>query len=61
MTLEEISLLKTVFEKPDPVLLAKNLKSYIKNTITMNILALDKTYLNLKMMIEIGASRVFLV
>ena len=28
LTLEEMSLLKTVYENPDPVLLARNLKSY---------------------------------
>lgn len=60
MTLEEMSLLKTVFENPEPVLLARNLKSYFtKNTIRMN--GRKETYLDEKMNIKVGTSCVFLV
>ena len=62
LTLEEISLLKTVYENPDPVLLARNLKSYtIEKPKLVKITVLKYTYFDEKMNIKVGASCVPLI
>jgi hypothetical protein len=65
LILEEISLLKTVFENPESVLLARNLNNYIKikrHVMNNSMCFIElETYLNEKMNIKIGASCVLLV
>jgi hypothetical protein len=56
-TLEETSLLKTVLQKPESVLLERNLKSYTK----INQAFKRSAYLNKKMNVKIQASSIFLV
>lgn len=61
LTLEATSLLRTVLQKAESVLLVRNLKSYRKQKKRDECYANNNTYLDEKMNVEISASSVLLV
>ena len=60
LVLEEMSLLRTVLQKADSVLLVRNLKSCIKEKRDEKMTE-SLTYLDEEVRVEVGAPRVYFV